>query len=333
MESFAELLTLYIRQAGITDSELARTIGVSRQTIFRWKEGLTGRPNKREDIITIAAKLRLSPEERDALLLAGGFRPDSVPASTADTPGLAEETAAVEEEPELKQDVPERGMTRGLFSKYRRLIYYAGATVVVIVTAIVLVVVNKSNDVPDGTGTSANLTGGSTASPAFIMPASSGESLILVTQFGNTGNCRNLTKQIAMTINREAAGYRIDNLRVESTPDTPTGRQQASGLIREKNACLIIYGDCGSSLVTIYLLPSTANPVPVIEIDAGDPVSLNAVSLVALAEACLERQDTGPAYAFLSRAVNDLNDSGVSNDTLSAIITGLLAEAGSLRVE
>ena len=78
MKTFAELLSIYINRAGITDSELARAIGVSRQTIFRWREGTTSRPNNREDVLAISAKLRLSSEEKNNLLLAAGFRPEDI---------------------------------------------------------------------------------------------------------------------------------------------------------------------------------------------------------------------------------------------------------------
>ena len=76
MESFNELLNQYVQRSGISDAELARTVGVSRQTIFRWREGLTSRPRHRDDVLVIARKLRLTPEERDRLLLAAGFRPE-----------------------------------------------------------------------------------------------------------------------------------------------------------------------------------------------------------------------------------------------------------------
>lgn len=101
MPTFGELLTQYIERAGITDAELARSTGVQRQTIFRWKEGLTARPRHRKDVVRIAAKLRLTPEERDALLLAAGFPPEhlkpgagvpsvNVPAMTAEIATAAE---------------------------------------------------------------------------------------------------------------------------------------------------------------------------------------------------------------------------------------------------
>jgi tetratricopeptide (TPR) repeat protein len=79
MATFSELLTEYMRRTGISDSELARSIGVQRQTIFRWKEGATTRPRIRDDVMRCAARLRLTPEERDLLLIAAGFAPESAP--------------------------------------------------------------------------------------------------------------------------------------------------------------------------------------------------------------------------------------------------------------
>lgn len=86
MPTFGELLTRYIERAGISDAELALSTGVQRQTIFRWKEGLTARPRYREDVVRIAAKLRLTPEERDELLLAAGFPPEHLKPSTGAPP-------------------------------------------------------------------------------------------------------------------------------------------------------------------------------------------------------------------------------------------------------
>ncbi len=115
MASFGELLTEYMSRTGISDSELARHLGVSRQTIFRWKEGLTARPRVREDVLRCAERLRLNSAERDALLLAAGFAPEQitvadhsappaeiartsgneiVPAQTVDLPPHAKKTSA-----------------------------------------------------------------------------------------------------------------------------------------------------------------------------------------------------------------------------------------------
>ena len=64
MQSFAELLSQYMLRTGISDSEMARAIGVRRQTIFRWREGLTARVRHRDDILRCAEKLRLTNTER-----------------------------------------------------------------------------------------------------------------------------------------------------------------------------------------------------------------------------------------------------------------------------
>ena len=77
MSTFSSLLRQHIQRVGITDAELARSIGVRRQTIFRWKEGIVARPRQREDVLRCADKLRLTPQERDQLLLAAGFAPES----------------------------------------------------------------------------------------------------------------------------------------------------------------------------------------------------------------------------------------------------------------
>jgi tetratricopeptide (TPR) repeat protein/DNA-binding XRE family transcriptional regulator len=76
MPTFAEQLTQYMKRIGVTDAELARKIGVRRQTIFRWKEGTVGRPRVRADVVKCAECLRLTPEECDQFLLAAGFAPE-----------------------------------------------------------------------------------------------------------------------------------------------------------------------------------------------------------------------------------------------------------------
>jgi tetratricopeptide (TPR) repeat protein len=94
VSTFGELLNQYITRAGITDAELARSTGVQRQTIFRWKEGLTARPRYRDDVIRIAAKLRLSALERDELLLAAGFPPEEAKRATVSTATVSTATVS-----------------------------------------------------------------------------------------------------------------------------------------------------------------------------------------------------------------------------------------------
>jgi transcriptional regulator with XRE-family HTH domain len=75
MRTFSELLREYIGRTGVSDAELARAVGVQRQTVFRWKDGQVARPRSAEDVLHLAAKLRLTPAERDELLMAAGFPP------------------------------------------------------------------------------------------------------------------------------------------------------------------------------------------------------------------------------------------------------------------
>jgi len=92
--TFSLLLIEYLNRAGISDSELARSIGVRRQTIFRWKEGLVERPRVREDVLRCAQKLRLTATERDLLLLSAGFAPEEpLPVPVQDLLGAEEEEA------------------------------------------------------------------------------------------------------------------------------------------------------------------------------------------------------------------------------------------------
>lgn len=110
LPTFSQLLSIYMNRSGISDSELARSIGVRRQTIFRWKEGLVERPRAREDVLRCATKLRLNDEERDRLLLAAGFAPelgppdvppDSLPDATVPPPAL---TPTATEDPVVLPD-------------------------------------------------------------------------------------------------------------------------------------------------------------------------------------------------------------------------------------
>lgn len=95
MATFAELMTRYTLRVGIADAELARKIGVRRQTIFRWKEGLVQRPRDRDVVLDIAKALRLTPEERDGLLLAAGFAPETIP-DAVDDADLPDEVVSAE---------------------------------------------------------------------------------------------------------------------------------------------------------------------------------------------------------------------------------------------
>ena len=103
MAKFGELLRAYMERTGISDSELARSVGVRRQTIFRWKEGLVAAPRNRDDVLRVAGRLRLTDEEQDRLLLAAGFAPEAT-----DRPPAAHESADPDTAPASGTAVPEK---------------------------------------------------------------------------------------------------------------------------------------------------------------------------------------------------------------------------------
>ncbi len=115
--TFSHLLKEYMERTGISDAELARSIGVRRQTIFRWKEGIVARPRNQADVLACAARLRLTLAETDALLVAAGFGPQVVPDPP---PSSAPETTSPvplppSSQPSLPAPAPDRPKTLPLW--------------------------------------------------------------------------------------------------------------------------------------------------------------------------------------------------------------------------
>ena len=117
-------------RTGIGDAELARRIPVSRQTLVRWKEATTTRPRYRQDVIRCGELLRLTDEERDELLLAAGFSPET--AQTPEVPPPPAQTSGHPGSPPARQGP-------GFFRKNRRSLI-AGVAASVLLIAIVAVV-------------------------------------------------------------------------------------------------------------------------------------------------------------------------------------------------
>ena len=149
MRTFAELLSEYIERAGISDTELARSIGVRRQTLFRWKDGQILRPRYRDDVIRCAKRLRLTPEERDLLLTAAGFSPETPPLAGREQPPepmreVPSEDAAAKEEPQ--DAVPQPTVTS---SRRPWVIGFAGGLVIVVGIALATAMLsNGEGEVP-----------------------------------------------------------------------------------------------------------------------------------------------------------------------------------------
>ena len=85
-------------RTGIGDAELARRIGISRLTLIRWKQEVTGRPRYREDLVRCAELLRLTPDERVELLIAAGFSPEENELASAESSVSDDQAAALPDE-------------------------------------------------------------------------------------------------------------------------------------------------------------------------------------------------------------------------------------------
>jgi tetratricopeptide (TPR) repeat protein/DNA-binding XRE family transcriptional regulator len=216
MKTFSDLLSKYIQRIGVSDAELARRLGVSRQTIFRWREGQIQRPRYREDVLDLARKLHLSGEETDQLLLAAGFPPEEAKRAV----GLLE----------VKGD--EEGSSQGLFSIFKR--YSIWGLLVIVVLAVWFLVYPE--DKPK--------------------PAVEGELLILVSDFAQAGGQQgfNIASRLEEGIQAAIEGLALETIRVETYPESIEAEDLAFSLLEELNATLIVWGEYDSGRVVAQIL-------------------------------------------------------------------------------
>lgn len=230
MKPFGELLSHYISRAGISDAELARRLGVSRQTVFRWREGLTDRPRNRVDVLDIASKLRLAPKERDELMLAAGFSPEqSIPEEpSAASDGFPDKTA-----PQLP---------RSLSARQRWAIIVAG-TILILVASIAIwrEAANRlSFEAPT------------------VAPSAPGETLVLISTFVNYGREQagfNVAGRLRETLGDELEAAGLDMVRVEVVPEPILHEVGALELGGELGAQLVVWGEYDSGRVIVLMTP------------------------------------------------------------------------------
>lgn len=329
MESFNQLLNQYIQRLGVSDSELARTVGVSRQTIFRWREGSTARPRHREDVLLIARKLRLTPEERDTLLLAAGFRPEDAeqPLSPDD------ETQPPQGEIEALEGV--RSITISpqiLKSKSRSVLsrrVVNPKSIVAIIGALLLVGggIWWFNPEPIDNGDQQTPTAGIISGSARgVIPATEGETLILVTHFANYASSQigyNVAGRLAEALQREVDNIRLENIRIAIWPNEVAERTLALQTGREIGATLVLYGeyDVGRVVVkmahpgdqSIFVDPALQRQVADLQdlsatINSDLPQQVRSLALMALGQIYLRASETGQARLLLAQARNNLQD-------------------------
>ena len=250
MRTFAEQLSEYMTRTGVSDAELARTIGVRRQTIFRWKEGLVAHPRSAEEVLRCAAKLRLTPEERDHLLLAAGFPPEAPPplpptelyptrsAVTTPLPPLPSDVAADADGGTLiAPDADVRALEGAPPASTHRSSHRARAAALVLAAVIVL-----------GLIAWAFWRGQEGKYPG----ARPGEMLVVVGQFANyTGGVQgyNVADRLQKALKRELDAARLTAVRAVIWPEVIPDEAAARAVSGRSGATLVIWGEYDSGRV------------------------------------------------------------------------------------
>ena len=297
MRTFADLLTAYMERTGIGDAELARRIPVNRLTLVRWKEGVTSRPRYREDVVRCAELLRLSDEERDELLLAAGFSPETTATAASATALAPPETAA--------PHPPARSLLR------RRPFLAIGGLALVLATA--TLATGLALWLPD-----------STVYPS----ASDGESLVVLAPFLNyTAGAQgfNVVGRLRAAIDGEVREAGLTAVRTVEWPRGIDGEAAAEEAIRRSKAVLVIWGEYDSGrIIARFTGPSSPSTRAQQVVDiASSPTELPAtinirltgevrhIALLTLGQLYLEQQEFDRAKNVFLRAMDPPPSSAV----------------------
>lgn len=297
MKTFAQLLTDYTERTGVTDAELARHLGVRRQTIFRWKEGLTKRPRERQDVLRLADKLRLSPAERDELLLAAGFAPETPLPAAAMRSGEEADSVLI---PIDNASSPRRTLPW-------RWLLIGGVILFIGLAALLAWEMRNADETPY------------TASIALGPTAAPGETLILIGQFANYGGEKlgyNVAGRLGEALREQFEIADINDVRVQPIPEIIANQEQAEKLGRAQNASLIIWGEYDSGRVLAHVTPlkEDASPQEVrhvlddfadlnATINADLPEEVQWLALVAMAQVAYMNQDYAKAEKAFRQAL------------------------------
>ena len=255
VDSFSELLSMFAERAGMSDAELARRLGISRQTIFRWREGETQRPRHREDVVRLADKLRLVPEERDQLFIAAGFPPER---------GIKREMGTEEDlEPRAGNEQirsPGEGKGKGWFRKIldgKKAKWVTAVSVGLILTIVTLVLSgawSESTGIFDLTGR---------------YNSESSETLVVVSEFANYGGGQvgyNISGRLEDAFIKEFENADIGTVRVRKINEIVSDEVRASEIGGELGADIVVWGEYDSGRVIAFVTsPSSDDRVGSLE--------------------------------------------------------------------
>jgi tetratricopeptide (TPR) repeat protein/transcriptional regulator with XRE-family HTH domain len=345
MESFNQLFNRFVQRSGISDSELARAVGVSRQTIFRWREGQTGRPRQREDVLAIAGKLRLTPEERDLLLLAAGFQPERIMVQAhkeVERPAIPE--AELSERLETGKAQKEEGAA-GPSLRFRLDGLKSWPWTAAVVGAVLLLIGSLAwwAGRPSINGEDARLStvalepGALVRAPA-VTPAAAGETMVLVTHFANYASSQvgyNVAGRLAEALQREIDDLRLQHSRVAIWPEVVAEQGQALEAGRATSATLVIYGEYDAGRIVVkFTQPadqaSFAGPAlqryvagaPELSaiINSDLPQQVRSLALMALGQIYLTQNEAEQARLLLAQARSNLqNDPAIDRQTWALV--------------
>ena len=313
MPDFGELLTSHIDRSGFSDSDLARRVGVSRATLIRWKEGLTARPRYREDVLRCAELLRLTPEERDELLIAADFKPEAPPAEVPPPEPAPSPPPVSPAEPD-PPPVPAR--------RPRRIWIAVSAAVVALVAgvAVGLALVDLSNE-PDRPVAPTGEVPINVSGEPHHPTAEAGEELIVIAPFANytAGQLEfNIRGRLRDSINREIVAAGLAGIRTDDWVETVPGHGAALSAAEQSGAAIVIWGeyDSGRVLANVTSTPTQNESLgpQVVEIATSPselPTAINidltaevrSVALLTLSQVYLQRGEYEPAKIVLYQAL------------------------------
>ena len=352
MRTFAELLTEYIERAGISDSELARSIGVRRQTLFRWKDGQIQRPRYRDDVLRCARRLRLTPEERDLLLTAAGFSPEA-PSLSAPEPSeepVRESPTTDDTAEEITQDAePEPSVTS---SRRPWLIGFAGGLVIVVGIAVATAMLSNGDEPPSvakpistatqtpqptappatptavvETPVAVTLEAGMEARPVETAEPEIGEEIVVIARFvnyigGETGY--NVAGRIRAALEEEIRDEFLPSIKVMVLTEDVRDEAEAQEVAQRTKAAIVIWGEYDSGRAQArFTVPALHGSM---EEDQVERPVLNPADLTATINTELPHDVRLLALLIFAELYESGEDSKKARDALDEVLTTLPKE-------